>query len=158
MSDDVMEAFILEGIQRYGQARETIRAFETMLEDRLLDVAKSYSSHIYTPSKSPMDKGTTGGGFGYCVWAMQEGELKDKGSVWLEFGIWWRQDEVAFYCGLVNEEGKGVPFEYKRAHPRIEYRKWPGKPRLFMLTSKDQLEGLDAEFKIVLDELLGSFG
>lgn len=157
MSEGAEEQFITEGIRRYAQALETIRAFETMLCDRLREVAKSYSSNQYAASKSPIETGTSDGAFGHCVWATQEGSLKGrKGSVWLELGIWWRDDEVAYYGGFLDEDNKAVSFEYKRDHPRIEFRKWSSKPRLFMVTSKDPAAGLDAEFKIILDELTAS--
>lgn len=158
MSDDAEEQFITEGIRRYAQALETIRAFETMLGDRLREVAKSYSSPLFAAAKSPMETGTSDGAFGHVVWATQEGTLKGrKGSVWLELGIWWRDDEVALYCGLLDEHNKAVPFDYTRNHPRIEFKKWSSKARLFMIASADPGVGLDAEFKIVLDELTGSF-
>jgi hypothetical protein len=158
MSEGAEEQFITEGIRRYAQALETIRAFETMLGDRLREVAKAYSSNAFTASKSPIDIGTSDGAFGHVVWATQEGTLKGrKGSVWLELGIWWRDDEVAYYCGFLDDDNKAVSFDYKRNHPRVEFKKWSSKARLFMLSSKDPTAGLDTEFKVVLDELTGSF-
>jgi hypothetical protein len=158
MSDEAEEQFITEGIRRYAQALETIRAFETMLGDRLLEVAKGYSSPRFVPSKSPMNKGTSDGAFGHVVWASQEGTLKGrKENVWLELGIWWCDDEVALYCGFADDDNKAVPFEYTRNHPRIEFKKWSRKARLFMVVSSNPAVGLDAEFKIILDELMGSF-
>ena len=158
MSDGGEEQFISEGIRRYAQALETIQAFDTMLGDRLREVAKAYSSAVFTASKAPMDTGTSEGAFGHVVWATQEGTLKSrKGKVWLELGIWWRDDNVAFYCGLIDEDNKAVPFEYDGNHPRIEFKKWSSKARLFMLSSPEAGVGLDAEFRVVLDELMRAF-
>lgn len=158
MSDGAEDKFIVEGIRRYSQALETIQAFETMLGDRLREVAKAYSSKMFSASKAAIETGTSAGAFGHVVWATQEGVLASiKGPVWLELGIWWRDDEVAYYCGLVDANNKAVPFTYTRKHPRIEFKKWSSKPRLFMVGAASTAgAALDDEFKIVLDELMAS--
>jgi hypothetical protein len=90
------------------------------------------------------------------VWVTQEGTIKArKEPAHLEFGVWWRDDVVAYYCGFLDEDYKGIAFEYKRAHPRIEFKKWSSKPRLFMVAKLDAVE-LDGEFKVLLDELMAS--
>lgn len=158
MSDEgAEEQFITEGIKRYAQALETIRAFETMLQERLREVAKNYRSGRFTPSKAQMEVGTSDGAFGHVVWATQEGALKGrKDNLWLELGIWWRDDETAYYCGFLDENSKAVTYEYTRNHPRVEFKKWSSKYRLFMLASREGSKGLDEEFKIVIDELIAS--
>ena len=96
--------------------------------------------------------------FGQVVWATQEGDLLSrKGKAWLEIGICWQSNEVAYYCGFVDDANKAVDFEYTRNHRRIEFRKWSRKARLFMLMAPDKEIALDEEFKIILDELTGSF-
>jgi hypothetical protein len=123
----------------------------------LRDVAKGYTSKAFSAAKSPIEIGTSDGAFGHVVWATQEGAIKSRtDQVWLELGIWWRNEEVAYYCGVVDDKNKAVAFNYTRNHPRIEFKKWGSKARLFMVGFKGASIGLDDEFKIVLDELTGS--
>jgi hypothetical protein len=158
MSDSAEEEFIVEGIRRYAQALDTIQAFATSLGDRLREVVKGYSCAVFTPNSAPISSGTSDGAFGHVVWATQEGSLRSrKGTVWLELGIWWQGNEVAYYCGFLDEANKAVDFEYTRNHRRIEFRKWSRKARLFMLVEPGKEIALDEEFKVILDELTGSF-
>jgi hypothetical protein len=66
------------------------------------------------------------------------------------------RNEVACYCGFTDDEDKPIGFEYTRNHPRIEFRKWSRKARLFMLIESGKEIALDEEFKVILDELMGS--
>jgi hypothetical protein len=156
MSDNTEEPFLAEGIKRYAQALETVQAFQTMLEDRLRKIAEAYACDLFSPKKVPIDTGATEGAWGSAIWATQEGILSPRrGSVWLELGIWWRDGEVAYYCGFVDVANKAIEFTYRRNHPRIELSKWSKKTRLFMVTSKEEVS-LASEFKIILDELFES--
>lgn len=158
MSEGAEDQFIVEGIRRYAQALETIQTFETMLGDRLREVAKAYSCKVFSPTTAPIATGTSEGAFGHLVWASQEGAMQSKaGEVWLELGVWWRDDQVAYYCGFVDGANKALDFDYVRNHPRVEFRKWSRKARLFMLALSDPKVALDDEFRILLDELAGSF-
>lgn len=155
MSDSTKEEFLAEGVRRYSQALDTIQAFTTMLSDRLREVVRDYSCKVFTPSSTSIK---TGGAFTNVIWAAQEGSLRSrKGTVELELGIRWQGNEVAYYCGFLDEANKAVDFEYTRNHPRIEFRKWSRKARLFMLVEPGKEIALDEEFKIILDELTGSF-
>lgn len=111
MSDDTEEPFLVEGIKRYAQALETIQAFQTMLEDRLRKVAEAYACDLFSPKKVPIDTGASEGSWGRAIWATQEGILSGRrGSVWLELGMWWRDGEVAYYCGFVDVANKAIDF------------------------------------------------
>lgn len=158
MSNEAEDQFVVEGIRRYAPALDTLQAFQTMLGDRLREVVKAYSCEVFSPSKASVDTGISDGAFGHLVWASQEGLLRSKkGDVWLELGLWWRDDQVAYYCGFVDAANKGIDFQYTRNHPRVEFKKWSRKARLFMLNSTAPEVSLDSEFKILLDELTLSF-
>ncbi len=157
MPDKAENAFVVEGLRRYATALETIQAFELALQDRLREVATGYTSGIFSATKAELTSGANQGAWGYAVWATQPGILQSTSDAWLELGLWWKDGEVAYYCGLVDANNKAFDFTYTRSHPRIEPRKWSRKARLFMLVSSEPESSLDDEFKIILDELTGSF-
>lgn len=157
MPDKAEDAFVVEGLRRYVTALETIQAFELALQDRLREVATGYTSSIFSATKAELALGATKGSWGYAVWAMQAGIFRSTSEAHLEFGLWWKDGEVAYYCGLVDANNKAFDFTYTRNHPRIEPRKWSRKARLFMLVSSESEISFDDEFKLILDELTGSF-
>jgi hypothetical protein len=116
-----------------------------------------YTCGIVSATKAELTTGVTQDSWGYAVWAMQPGIFRSTSEAQLEFGLWWKDGEVAYYCGLVDANNKALDFAYTRNHPRIEPRKWSRKARLFMLVSSEPELSLDDEFKIILDELTGSF-
>lgn len=151
------DPFIVEGIRRYAPALETLETFETMLGERLRDVLRNYTSPVFRPDKTASESGASHGKFGHVVWASQRGRLASrKETRWIEVGLWWRDGKQAYYCGLPDEDNKSLEFTYTRAHSRVEMRMWGPKPRLFMLARTDVPLDLDAEFKLLLDELLAS--
>jgi hypothetical protein len=157
MPNRAEDAFVVEGLRRYASALDTIQAFQRALGDRLREVAKAYASSIFSTTNGAVDSGASQGRWGRAVWATQPGIVRPKGEAWLELGLWWRNDEVAYYCGFVDANNKALDFTYTRNHPRIEPCKWSRKARLFMLVSSEPEVSLDDEFKIILDELTGSF-
>lgn len=157
MPDKAEDAFVVEGLRRYASALETIQAFESALQDRLREVATRYTCGIFSTTKAELTTGATQGSWGYAVWAMQPGIFRSTSEAWLELGLWWKDREAAYYCGFVDADNKALDFTYTRNHPRIEPRKWSRKARLFMLISSEAEISLDDEFKIILDELTGSF-
>jgi hypothetical protein len=156
---DAEDSFIVEGIRRYAEALDTVETFETMLQERLKEVLKDYSSKGFTPSGNSMDVGTGNRPkYGRFVWIAQEGRLRSrKETVWLEVGLWWRDQLVAYYAGFLDGDDKRIAFSYNKNHPRIEHQKWGRKARLFMVAPPNSAASLDAELKIVLDELIASF-
>lgn len=157
MPDKAEDAFVVEGLRRYVTALETIQAFELALQDRLREVATGYTSSIFSATTAELTTGATQGSWGHAVWAIQPGMFRSTSEAQLELGLWWKDGEVAHYCGFVDANNKAFDFTYTRNHPRIEPRKWSRKARLFMLVSSKAEISLDDEFKIILDELTSSF-
>jgi hypothetical protein len=158
MSEAAEEQFLVEGVRRYAQALDTIRAFETMLGERLREVLKGYACAAFAPNKEPINTGFSDSTGGRVVWAARQGALRGKrGTVWLEHGLWWLGGEVAYYCGFVDLENREIDFEYTRNHARVEYRKWSRKARLFMLVPPDKEIALESDLRLLLDELTSSF-
>lgn len=157
MPDTTGIQFLAEGIGRYAQALETIAVFETLLRNRLQRVAQEYSSKSFTPTSAQLTSGVGGNVAGKWIWAGRQGRLQSKGLVWLELGLWWNEDQVAYYCNFCDDNNKALPFTYGGNHPRVDFKKWSKSARLFMLTSKERYEAMDEDFQILLNELTSSF-
>ena len=127
--------FVAEGIVRYGAVQATLRAFETDVENSLRKAITNYPSN---PSFKRIDnkiKSDATGKLDRYVWAAIEVALakKKKTRCWLELGLWWKGDEVAYYAGFVDENDVGIEFDLKNTAKPFEKNKWSNKKaRLFM--------------------------
>ncbi len=156
MADSIEEKFLTEGITRYAEAAETLQTFETMLEGRLRAIVAEYSSDAFVPKKVvPVKTGHNQGTWGRCVWAWREGVLRSQ-PVFLEFGLWWRDGEVAFYGGFRDANEKLVACTYQGKDPRIKVRKWSSKDWLFLSPDSARQMDLDRDIGALLDALMNS--
>jgi len=157
MSDAIDTQFLGEGLARYAQALDTIAAFETMLGNKLREIATGYSCKLFTPTDARIEAKPGKGPAGKWIWAGQQVRLRSKELVWLELGVWWNEGQVAYYCNFCDDNGKAIEFTYKRQRKGVEFRKWSKSARLFMLTTKDRYDAMEEDFRILMDELTCSF-
>lgn len=157
MPDTADTQFLREGIDRYEQALDTIAAFETMLGDKLREIAKGYSCKSFTPTNAKIETKPGKGPAGRWIWAGQQGRLRSKGLVWLELGVWWNEGKVAYYCNFCDDNNHPIEFTYKRKRSGVEFKMWSKTARLFMLRTKERRDAMDEDFRILLDELTSSF-
>jgi hypothetical protein len=153
---DAENQFVIEGLARYLQARETLAAFEASLGDRLRGALKEYSSPVFTPAPSPIKSDAGAGAAGCWVWALQQGAVAGHGPGALELGVWWNSGQIAYYANYYDQDNKAIPFVYKRNHPRVEFQKWSKSPRLFLVVDKARYSQMNEDFRLLLDELNGA--
>ena len=144
--DNDMKTFVVEGIQRYGEAQSTLRAFEEELCELLKHVLKDrgeWKGFVPSTSETDLNAAPYSPRHEPYVAAYLAGKLKDGSKATFELGVWWdpkkigRELPVVLYANC-DSDSSACRFDYSGQKGRIQPQTKRQPTRLWMAPKPEQ--------------------